>query len=41
MKGQASRAGAGDDAGGRGISSGAEFKETKQKRRDEIWVAEV
>jgi len=32
MKGQASRAGAGDDEEGRGMGSGAEFKETEQKR---------
>ena len=29
MKGQASRIGAGDDAGERGMGSGAEFKETE------------
>ncbi len=33
MKGQASRTGAGDDAGERGRGSGAEFKEPEQKRR--------
>ena len=32
MKERASRAGAGDDAGERGMGSGAEFKETEQKR---------
>ena len=33
MKGQASRTGAGDDAGERGMGSGAEFKEMEQKRK--------
>jgi len=41
MMGQASGIRAGDDAGGWGMGSGAEFKETEQKRRSEIWVTEV
>jgi len=33
MKGQASRTGAGDDVGERGMGSDAEFKETEQKSK--------